>query len=181
MAFFESKTEKKKGKNLFKETIIKQSNISMVIMVLLTIGAVIYGLFVYKNNVERNEQTELLNSLLTYNVMFNKPTIEKYQKNLNSIWDLLDADETTSITLKKYQEIQNTHGEYYNNLLRFFYLPSLNVWENPFTKEIDVTLMGQKYLDNDQFQDIILIQYWSDFIKNIGENFESNELTNIEI
>ena len=51
MAFFESKTEKKKGKNLFKETIIKQSNISIVIMVLLTIGAVIYGLFVYKNNV----------------------------------------------------------------------------------------------------------------------------------
>ncbi|MBQ5945622.1 hypothetical protein IJL65_04535 [bacterium] len=56
---------------------------------------------------------------------------------------------------------------YYEVLLQNIYLPSLNIWKDPYTKNFDMTLLGQKYLENDKFQDLYLIQYWSDFAKYV--------------
>jgi hypothetical protein len=52
-------------------------------------------------------------------------------------------------------------------LLQNIYLPSLNVWKDPYTKDFNMAVLWQKYLETDKFQDLYLIQYWSDFAKGV--------------
>jgi hypothetical protein len=83
--------------------------------------------------------------------------------------------------LEKNKQLADDQGKYYNLFLRYLYLPSINIWKTPYTNEIDPTIMGQRYLDEDSFQDIYLIQQWSDFFKNIGEGAEYNEVNSITL
>jgi len=55
----------------------------------------------------------------------------------------------------------------YDNFLHFLYIPSLNIWKNPFTNEIDTNLIGEKFLKNNPYSDISLIQQWTDFFKDM--------------
>jgi hypothetical protein len=94
---------------------------------------------------------------------------------------LLFKEEEIVADLEKNKQLADEQGKYYNLFLRYLYLPSINIWKTPYTNQIDPTIMGQKYLDEDPFQDIYLIQQWSDFFKNIGEGAEYNEVTSISI
>ena len=173
--------EKKEKKNYLYTVITSQLRLSATIAVLLTIGWLVQGYFVYQETVERNAQSNRLNDLTSYDISYNKEETEKYQKDLTTIKDLLELDTTVTESLKEYETLQSNQNMYYKSFFHHLYFPSLNIWKNPFTEDIDITIMGEKYLNTDQFQDIPLIQYWSDFIKNMGNDFESNEITNIEI
>ena len=48
----------------------------------------------------------------------------------------------------------------YSDFLRNLLLPSLNIWKNPYTEEVDLSLLGKKYLDNNPYQDVTLLQQW---------------------
>ncbi|MBQ7074888.1 hypothetical protein IJM86_07795 [bacterium] len=141
----------------------------------------IYIFYVYKNINSINEQYPQLNNLQSYNVNYDRNKFENYQSSVSTISDLLEVDTSVSELLEKYNAIKDRQNSYYQSLLELFYFPTLNIWKNQFTKDIDVTLIGQNFLNIDQFQDIPLIQYWSDFIKNIGDNIDSNEISSIQI
>ncbi|MDR2415734.1 MAG: hypothetical protein LBD75_03910 [Candidatus Peribacteria bacterium] len=100
---------------------------------------------------------------------------------MSTVTDLLLKEEEIATDLEKNKQLADEQGKYYNLFLRYLYLPSINIWKTPYTNQIDPTIMGQKYLDENPFQDIYLIQQWSDFFKNIGEGAEYNEVTSISI
>jgi hypothetical protein len=54
----------------------------------------------------------------------------------------------------------------YNEFLRNFLLPSLNIWKDPYTKQIDIDILGRKYLDKNPYQDITLLSQWSSIIRD---------------
>jgi hypothetical protein len=58
----------------------------------------------------------------------------------------------------------------FNVFLRFLYLPSLNVWKDPFLGTVDTTLMGSRFLENNPYTDISLINQWTDFFKHMGSD-----------
>lgn len=58
----------------------------------------------------------------------------------------------------------------YSDFLRNLLLPSLNIWKNPYTEQVDLSLLGKKYLDNNPYQDVTLLQQWGGIIRDSGQN-----------
>jgi hypothetical protein len=141
----------------------------------------VYIFYVYKNVNTINEQYPQLHNLQSYNLNYDRKKFENYNSSVSTITDLLEVDNSVSELLEKYNAIKDRQNSYYESLLQLFYFPTLNIWKNQFTKDIDITIIGQNFLNIDQFQDIPLIQYWSDFVKNIGDNIDSNEISSIQI
>ncbi len=144
-------------------------------------GAIFYGYSVYQNYKEMNQNIEPLKILETYSVSPNdsiNPYIET--ENKNTIDGMLAINENINTQLQSRREMKETQENYYKVLLQNIYLPSLNVWKNPYTKAFDPSVLWQKYLDADKFQTLYLIQYWSDFIKDVG-NDVYNQVETIEI
>lgn len=172
--------KKDTGSMVFK-IISQQAVVWSTLAILLTLWLWAYIFYVYKNLNTINQQYPQLNNLQSYNVNYDRKRFENYQSSVSSISDLLQVDTSVTELLDKYNSVKDRQSIYYNAFLQRFYFPSLNIWKNYFTNDIDITLIGQKFLNMDQFQDIPLIQYWSDFIKDLGDNIESNEISNITI
>jgi hypothetical protein len=81
--------------------------------------------------------------------------------------DMVTFDGDIKNQIKETKEHRMRLSLPYDNLLHFLYIPSLNIWENPFTNEIDTNLIGEKFLKNNPYSDISLIQQWTDFFKDM--------------
>ena len=79
------------------------------------------------------------------------------------------------------QAFKQQQKSYYEVLLQNIYLPTLNVWKDPYTKNFDIRYLWQKYLEADKIQDLYLIQYWSDFIKHVSDDADYNTIESISI
>ena len=55
--------------------------------------------------------------------------------------DVFDASQNIQETLDERKEFQKRQKRYYEALLQNLYLPSLNVWKNPYTKNFDMTIL----------------------------------------
>lgn len=69
----------------------------------------------------------------------------------------------------------------YSDFLRNMLLPSLNIWKNPYTQAIDLSILGKKYLDQNPYQDIALLSQWSSIIRDSGKDIGTNEVVNMQI
>lgn len=69
----------------------------------------------------------------------------------------------------------------YTDFLKNLLLPSLNIWKDPYTKEIDLSILGKKYLDHNPYQDISLLSQWSSIVKDSGKDVGDNEVVNMKI
>ena len=94
---------------------------------------------------------------------------------------MIQVNDRVQDVLKDREHFKQQQKSYYEVLLQNIYLPSLNVWKNPYTKNFDIRYLGQKYLEADKFQDLYLIQYWSDFIKHVSDDADYNAIENITI
>ena len=115
-----------------------------------------------------NPDTDKLSSYAEWNSL---DTISSLILVNNNIEDKLDEDEAFK------QKQQN----YYEVLLQNIYLPSLNIWKDPYTKNFNMWVLWQKYLESDKFQDLYLIQYWSDFAKYVWNDADYNTVDKITI
>jgi hypothetical protein len=147
----------------------KQALTSIVVCAISIIIALVYGYMTYQKHLTINAQAPTLANLSTYGISLHEEILRPYASSISSIADMLKAGEEVATTLEQRIKLSEDQGKYYNMLLRYIYLPSLNIRKDPYTQAIDPTIMGQKYLEADPFQDIPLIQYWSDFFKNVGE------------
>lgn len=94
--------------------------------------------------------------------------------------DREDLPQTISGMVEMYrsskQEKERIEGELnfkksvYSEFLRNLLLPSLNIWKDPYSQEIDLSIMGKKYLDINPYQDIALLSQWSSIIKESGKD-----------
>lgn len=69
----------------------------------------------------------------------------------------------------------------YSNFMKHIFLPELNIRKDPFTKKIDTSIIWIKYLEKNPYSDIKLIQKRSNFVKNVWDNNEFNQIENIVI
>ncbi|NOZ43604.1 MAG: hypothetical protein GXP45_00235 [bacterium] len=104
----------------------------------------------------------------------------KQIKNLHTVDELMDYYHGKQDDTQRYRNYLSSLKIPYDNLLQYFYLPSLNIWKDKYLGTIDENLIGRKFLENNPYDDIVLLQKWTDFFKQVGQN-ESNQVTNISI
>ena len=188
-AFFSSfkkgeNEEKTKGNSPINMVLTrKQSMVALGVAAASLVAMLVYGFLTYQKHNHINQRTDELLQLSTYEIdtRGTMGTLLGEYGEHPTVHDLLAVEDEVSTNLEYYRALAVEQTTYYNMLPRYLYFPRLNIWQDPYTKVIDPTIVGQKYLELDPFQDIFLIQQWSDFFKNVGEGAERNNITSINI
>lgn len=161
----------------------QESLISVWVSVMLIIWCAVYWWMVWNNYVEINSNTEALKNLSTYNITPNKDLLSPYieENNIGTIHWMTEINDNIEEVVTSRELFKKQQKSYYEVLLQNIYLPSLNIWKDPYTKNFDMTLLWQRYLENDKFQDLYLIQYWSDFAKYVWNDADYNTIDSISV
>lgn len=182
----ESDKKQKTKDRLSRAFVLTKKNMTFYLIIMC--GAIAGALFMWytaiKNYKMLNKDFDSLKQISTYNLSPNKEILSQY---VDGEWEITSLDDIISVynneediltereTFRQHQQI------YYQSLLEKIYLPSLNVWKDPYTNKFDITILWQKYLELDKFQDLYLIQYWSDFFKYVWNDAEANVINSISI
>jgi len=98
-----------------------------------------------------------------------------------TIYDLIKKDDEVKQSIEKYTKYMQDLQLPYQNFLQYIYLPSLNVWKDTYTDKINTDMIGTNFLKKNPYNDVVLLQKWSDFFKNVGENNEFNDISDVTI
>lgn len=115
----------------------------------------------------------------TYSLNINKNT-QKEMRTVRTVQDLIDFHDEKAAEVQRYEDYLDSLKVPYDSLLQFLYLPRLHIRKDPFLEKIDTTLVGRNFLEENPYDDIVLLQKWTDFFKKVGQN-ESNQVTDILI
>ena len=159
--------------------------VSLVVSLLVVCWAIYYWKIVMDEYADINNDSDKLKSISSYDVTLDWEKLFPYMG-----WDdfatwtiswILSINKTIEEKIVE-NEINNQRNKgYFDVLLKNIYLPSLNVWKDPYTQNFDMWILGQRYLESDKFQDLYLIQYWSDFAKYVWNDADYNTINNITI
>lgn len=109
----------------------------------------------------------------------------QYTKNFigkdQKVTDILKIYNDSEVEINKYNEYIDNLNIPYEYFLQYVYLPHLNIWKNIYTDEIDMNMIWKNFLENNPYNDILLLQKRSDFFKNVWDNNELNDIKNIKI
>ncbi len=156
----------------------RDSIISIIVSLVVVGGAIYYWKIVLDDYSEINARTDELKTLPWYN-------IGEYSDTLWNTWDtissIISIYNDIERDLDDQQKEKNKKKDYYEILLQNIYLPSLNIWKDPYTKNFNMSVLWQRYLESDKFQDLYLIQYWSDFVKYVWNDADYNTVNTITI
>lgn len=97
------------------------------------------------------------------------------------MYDIVDQYEDISQLTNNYQAYFDRLTSPYSYFLQYLYLPRLNIWKNPFSQKIDITLIGENFLNNDPYSDLSLIAEWSNYFRDVWSNTQFNEINDIRI
>lgn len=181
--FKKSPSWEKRTTKLFNLT-RKDAIVSVLLALGVVIWAVLYWMKVWGDYTKLNNNADSLKNLSSYNVKLNENSISSYfdgKKESLSIGEVITAYENIEKEIEEYSIFEEQQRSYYEILLQNIYLPSLNVWKDPYTKNFDMTVLWQKYLEKDKSQDLFLIQYWSDFFKYVWNDADYNTIESISI
>lgn len=141
----------------------------LVIAIATTALAGYFGYQLYQDIQLLNAKTSQLHNLASYDIraMESNVAMQGVLKSAETIDDLVqeNIDEQSEIT--KYSDYLNALQLPYTYLLKYIYLPSLNVRKENYTDKIDTDLIGIKFLEKNPFNDITLLQKRGDFFKNL--------------
>ena len=99
----------------------------------------------------------------------------------STIQEMADLYDKSLQDKKRIEWEYNFKTSIYKEFLRNFLLPSLNIWKDPYTKQVDITMMWRKYLDRNPYQDISLLSQWSSIIWESWKEVWLNEVTDMTI
>lgn len=158
-----------------------------ILIVILLIAALTWATLIVLKTIfdvkNLNARYEELNNINNYNTnLLNTNSYTKEEAgNFKKIDELIEYN-------SKIKELDENFAQYlkdiqapYDNFLKYILLPSLNIWKDPFMWDIDYNLIWTKYLEKNPYNDIDLIDKWSNFIKDVWNNNEYNEIQSIEI
>lgn len=150
-----------------------------VISVLLVLGSIIYMVLVMKSI---RDQTSQLGNISSYSLtqMLSDEKVKDEYTFWKKVKDMFSYKAVLEDDIARATEQRLKLSLPYDNFLHFLYLPSINIWKDTFTNEIDTTLIGEKYLTNNPYSDIELIQKRTDFFKDMGTD-EYNTITDISL
>lgn len=87
----------------------------------------------------------------------------------DDIDDLFAAHEEFVEERQSFERYKQLLANPYNNFLQYRYLPSLNIWKNHYTQTIDTTLVGEKFLNENPFTDLALIESRVRAFEEVGD------------
>lgn len=147
-------------------------------------GLAIYFLLLVIGNLgDLKQKIPQLKNLNTYDITLlqSHPLTKNIAQNADMLSDLIDENISTQKDIVKYENYLSSLQVPYTYFLQYIYLPSLNIWKDPYTQQINTDIIGLAYLQKNPYNDITLLQTRSDFFKNIGDNNESNDVSDINI
>lgn len=159
------------------------SKIMLFIAILTTGIAVYFALQLISDINGLKKQTPELYKLKTYDIH----TLQKNEltqpliRTSDNIQDIIEEHGRMWWEITKYTEYLNSLQIPYTYFLQYIYLPSLNVWKEKYTNQININLMGIDFLEQNPFNDITLLQRRWDFFKNLWDNNESNDILDMKI
>lgn len=159
------------------------SIVAVVVAIAVVWFATYYGKVVYDQYSDLNSRADELKEFSAYDI---KPDVDKlspYEEwnNINTINWIISVNDNIEEEIVSDEIFKQQQKSYYEVLLQNIYLPSLNIWKDPYTKDFNMGILWQRYLETDKFQDLYLIQYWSDFAKYVGNDADYNTIDNITI
>lgn len=162
----------------------KNNSKIMLLIALITSGLAIYFAIQLSIDISYlNAQSSDLYKLSRYDVrtLETDTLTNPILKSSDTIKDILQENIFTQWEITKYTDYLSSLQIPYTYLLQYIYLPSLNIWKEKYTNKIDTNLIWLKFLEKNPFNDITLLQKRGDFFKNLGDNNESNDVTDMKI
>ena len=159
------------------------SKIMLLIAIITSALAIYFGIQLYNDISLLNAKSSALINISSYDthILESDPTTQNILKNSDTIKDLLQENRNVEGETSKYTDYLHSLQVPYTYLLKYIYLPSLNIWKENYTDKIDTSLVGIKFLEKNPFNDITLLQKRGDFFKNLGDNNESNDILDMTI
>jgi len=157
--------------------------VMLVVAIVTTALAIYFGMQLYNDIAMLNAKSSQLLNISTYDMrtLQGDQAIQGILKSTETIKDLLEENKNTQSEINKYTDYLHSLQIPYTYLLKYIYLPSLNVWKENYTDKIDTNLIWIKFLENNPYNDITLLQRRGDFFKNLGDNNESNDVLDMNI
>jgi hypothetical protein len=128
--------------NFFRED-KNNGEVMLVVAVVTTALAIYFGMQLYNDITLLNAKSSQLFSTSTYDIrtLQSDPDIKGILKSTESIKDLLEENKNTQSEINKYTDYLHSLQIPYTYLLKYIYLPSLNVWKENYTDKIDTNLI----------------------------------------
>lgn len=145
--------------------------------------AIYFIIIVVQNLQELSKKNPQLINIHTYDTVVLKQSAltKNMVENAETLYDLVDEYLDVEGNIRIHSSYLQALQVPYTYLLQHIYLPSLNIWEDPYTHQINTDIIWLAYLQKNPYNDITLLQNWSDFFKNVWDNNESNEISDINI
>ncbi len=129
-----------------------------------------------------NETAELYNlNYFNTKVLNNSDYTKEELKGIKTLSELITYETDLEGEIERYNNYLTSLQNPYSNFMKHILLPQLNIWKDPFIWDIDISIVGQKFLEKNPYDDIKLIQQWSNFFKNVWNNNEFNQIEDIII
>ena len=168
--------------NFFRDN--KNNSKVMLFLAVITFGiAVYFGIQLYSDIRYLNGKTPELMNIKSYDLreLQANALTQPIVKTSDTLKDLVDENVLMQNEIDKYSEYLSALQVPYTYLLQYIYLPSLNVRKEKYTDKIDINLIWLKFLQQNPFNDITLLQKRGDFFKSLWDNNESNDIVDMKI
>jgi len=169
--------------SLFLNKYKKKSRYMIPVAAIVIVYSVFLGYKIYVKMADLESQNYALKNLTNYNIntlKLNNIT-KKSVKWMKTIDDVILYSSQLRDEASRYQNYLYDLQVPYTYLMQNVFLPSLNVWKDPYLWTISTDLIGIKFLKNNPYDDIVLLWKRSDFFKYVGDNNETNDIKNISV
>jgi len=128
--------------NFFKDN-KNNSKVMLIIAIITSALAIYFGIQLYTDITILNGKSSELANISSYNTSTLSANIatQSILKNSDTLKDLLQKNKTTEGEITKYTDYLHSLQVPYTYLLKYIYLPSLNVWKENYTDKIDTDLI----------------------------------------
>ena len=128
--------------NFFKDN-KNNSKIMLIIAIITSALAIYFGIQLYSDITILNGKSSELANISSYNTSPLSANIatQTILKNSDTLKDLLQENKNTEGEITKYTDYLHSLQVPYTYLLKYIYLPSLNVWKENYTDKIDTDLI----------------------------------------
>jgi hypothetical protein len=155
-------------------------SIGFVLSILFAIGMIGYW-FMVQQKLDSKSETLSSTSVYSLDSLQNDETIKDsfpLRKKLSDmLWYENQIDENIANTRLQRQRLSVP----FDNFLNMLYTPTINIWRDPFSQKIDTSLIGKKYIENNPYWDITMIQQRTNFFKDVGVIDSYNTVSDVRI
>jgi len=155
-------------------------SIGFILSILFAIGMIGYW-FMIKQELDNKSETLSNTSVYSLDSLQNDETIKDsfpLRKKLSDmLWYENQIDDNITNTKLQRQRLSIP----FDNFLNMLYTPTINIWRDPFSQKIDTSLIGKKYIENNPYWDITMIQQRTNFFKDVGVVDSYNTVSDVRI